>query len=980
MQRTKSILMPFGSANKVVPEGVVRLRCKSKHGIVHNAQFAVVDINCQPLLGLDACSKLNLIKRVDNLKTGCSKEEIIEEYSDVFKGMGKMPFLHKIEIKEGAIPVVNSPRRVPLSLSERLKTTLDGLEKDEIIDRVSKPTEWVNNLVIVEKKNGTLRLCLDPQSLNKVIKREHYLIPKAEDIIARLSGKTVFSVLDMCQGFWHIPITDESADLCTFSTPFGRYRFKRLPYGICSAPEIFQKLNNQVFGDIPGVEVYFDDLIIAGATNEEHDLALKKVFERARENTVKFNKSKFQFRIPEVKYVGCRISAQGIRADETNVNAIVEMPVPKDKKALLRLLGMTKYLAQYIPNLSKVTAPLRELTKQNIHWHWDHAQDKSLKELKDLLIKAPVLGIFDSKKPLTLQTDASKDGLGACISQDGHPIAYASRSLTRAEQNYAQIEKEFLAICFGLERFNHFTYGRLVSVQSDHKPLETICTREIAQVSARLQRMKLRLLKYQCTVRYVPGKHLYLADTLSRAYVTSPGDGKNEEDMQFIVHSVSKYLPMANERRAQFVALTREDDTLSCLRDLIMNGWPNEKHKVPDSARFYWPMRDLITIADDLIFYGDKLIVPVKLRSDMLKIIHEGHSGIERCKARARECLFWPGIGQEIENYVANCRICEKYSHKNVKEPLLPHPVPDREWEKIGADILQYGAKDYLVVIDYYSKWIELCQIADKTASTVITNLKSIFARFGVPDVLVSDNMPFSSYEFRQFCEKWNFKLTTTSPIYPQSNGMSEKSVSIVKNILRKAGEEGQDPYIGLLEYRTTPIKGLNFSPSQLLFSRRLKTKLPMCTKLLEPEICSRSNVKDKLIKRQEKQKQYFDRGSRQLPTLERDENILIHKGKYWEPGVVVSKCAAPRSYIVQDSNGQEYRRNRRFLKKSNNEPVINNPLPDIELYGNTQQAGDDVSVASNDEIVENDNVTPPVVTRSGRRIIKPAKFNDYVM
>lgn len=830
----------------------------------------------------------------------------------------------------------------------------------------------------MKKKNGTLRLCLDPQNLNKAIKREHYQIPKPEEIISRLNGKKVFSVLDMTKGFWNIPLTEKSSDLCTFSTPMGRYKFLRLPYGISSAPEVLQKVNNQVFGDIPGVEIYFDDIIVSGETTKDHDIALTQVLERAREFKVRFNKNKFQFRVSEVKYVGCRISGQGIKTDEDQVKAIVDLPTPTNKHDVMRLLGMAKHLGQYIPNLSKVTAPLRDLTKQDNLFEWSDIHEKSLSSLKEMLINAPVLGIFDSSKPLTVQTDASKDGLGACICQDGHPLAYASRSLTASERNYAQIEKEMLGIIFGLERFHHYTYGRLVNVQTDHAPLVSVSKKDVAKVSARLQRMKLRLLKYQIDVHYVPGKELFLADTLSRAFVTSSSDGSDEKEFKYVVHSISKHLPMTSDRREQFIKATSEDDTLVCLSSLFQNGWPSERFRVPEVARFYWHMRDTIYVADQLVFSGEKLIVPLQLRSDMLKLIHEGHSGMERCKARAREILYWPGMGDEIEAYVAKCKICEKFGRKQTKEPLIPHPVPNRAWENIASDILEFGGKDYLVVVDYYSKWIELCQIPDKTASTVIMRLKSMFARFGIPDKLISDNMPYASREFKQFCNEWNFESTTSSPLYPQSNGMSERAVGIVKNILRKTAEEGKDPLIGLLEYRSTPIKGIGLSPAQLLFNHRIKTKLPVADTLLQPEMCK--DVKNKLLDKQLLQKQYYDSSSKPLKPLVKDENIVILKGNVWEPGVVKDCCVTPRSYIVQDQRGKIYRRNRRFLKRSSNpinivtddssltnlEPSLVEPTKDLE-HTAVSRSLDPVPADENDIFV----------TRSGRAIHKPSRYLD---
>lgn len=237
-------------------------------------------------------------------------------------------------------------------------------------------------------------------------------------------------------------------------------------------------------------------------------------------------------------------------------------------------------------------------------------------------------------------------------------------------------------------------------------------------------------------------------------------------------------------------------------------------------------------------------------------------------------------MSDEIEKCVAKCSICSKFARKNTKEPLIPHQVPRRAWEKIGTDILQFGSQDYIVVVDYFSKWIELCKIPDKTAATIINVLKIIFARFGIPETVMSDNMPFASFEFKDFAREWYFDSVTSSPLYSQSNGMSERSVQIVKNILRKSSEEGKDPCIGLLEYRNTPIKGMDLSPAQMLFSRRLRTKLPVSNTLLEPEAHKSADVQCRLKERQVRQKSDYDTNSKPLTSLKPNESILLQKGK----------------------------------------------------------------------------------------------------
>ena len=272
---TDTVLVAYGDF-KLQPKGKISLECIVNNAKV-NVEFFVIDKSCTPILGLMACIKLKLIQRVDAVSI-TNKDDVLNQYHNVFEGIGKFPGSeYRIELKPNACPVIHPPRRVPQALQQRLKETLDRLESSEIITKVNKPTDWVQSLVIVEKPNGSLRLCLDPRDLNKVLKREHHLIPSAEDIISRLEGKKLFSVLDLKDGFWQVPLDSESSEICTFNTPFGRYKFNRMPFGIASAPEVFQKRNERLFGDIEGVEVYFDDIIVTGIDEVAHDKALLEV-------------------------------------------------------------------------------------------------------------------------------------------------------------------------------------------------------------------------------------------------------------------------------------------------------------------------------------------------------------------------------------------------------------------------------------------------------------------------------------------------------------------------------------------------------------------------------------------------------------------------------------------------------------------------------------------------------------------------------
>ncbi|GFV58799.1 retrovirus-related Pol polyprotein from transposon 17.6 [Trichonephila clavipes] len=273
--------------------------------------------------------ELKLIERIDATECSISKNELIKQYKDVFTGVGEFPNEpYHITLKDNAVPVIHPPRRVPLALQPKLKSTLDRLEKEGIVSKVNKPTDWVQSLDIVEKPNGNLRLCLDPRDLNKVTKKEHYRIPCTDDIISKLEGKKIFSVADLKDGFWHVPLDAISPEICTFNTPFGRYKFNKMPFGIVSAPEVFQKRNQKLFGYILMTSLLQDVMRI-------HMMQLCRVLEKAKLLNIKFNPDKLQYRVSEVKYVGQIISKSGIKPDPDQIKAIVEMPTPKSKTEII---------------------------------------------------------------------------------------------------------------------------------------------------------------------------------------------------------------------------------------------------------------------------------------------------------------------------------------------------------------------------------------------------------------------------------------------------------------------------------------------------------------------------------------------------------------------------------------------------------------------------------------------------------------------
>ena len=676
------------------------------------------------------------------------------------------------------------------------------------------------------------------------------------------------------------------------------------------------------------------------------------------------------------------------------------MPAPTDKKGVERLLGTVNYLGKFIPNLATVTEPFRVLLRKDIEFQWSHEQDKALQEIKSILTKdgGPFLRFFDVQKPVTISCDASPTGLGGVLLQDQRPVAYASRSLTDAESRYAQIEKDFLAVQFSLERFNQYTYGKRVTIESDHKPLEAIVKKALASAPPRLQRILLRMQKYDYMLEYKPGKELVLPDMLSRAPLPETANGSMEEEIALHVHLLTSNLPVSKPKLEEIKRATADDPSLKELKETIKSGWPETKSQTPANIQIYWNVRDELSEVEGILLKNDRIIVPPSMRKEMLQRIHQGHMGIEKSKRRARDVLYWPGMNSQISDMISRCTICLQHQRQNTKEPMIPSRIPSKPWEVVATDLFTWDKSEYLIIVDYHSRYFEVAKLPNTKSTTVITYTKSMFARHGIPSQVISDNGPqYASKDFSLFAEQWEFKHTTVSPRYPQANGLVEKEVQTVKNILTKAKQDRRDPYLGLLEYRNTPIDDVG-SPAQLLMSRRLRSIIPTTDAQLQPKVLDPHKVKEKLRLKQEKQKHYFDQHAKHLPTLEKGDRIRVQMGSHWKPGVVTEHAGTPRSYRIRTDEGREYRRNRRVLMESpESDPLATDISPHLESptvrtnRSSPSKETADQAVSFSEEPTTTsqeqeeihsleDEISEPHKTASGRVVKRPPRFKDYVM
>ena len=1007
LKKTKKILVMYNKT-KIKPLGQIKIRINNpKNGRRYRICFLVVpDGVSNPLLGWSAMKQMQLVTvNEQNVMLAEETQSIInhenvmladtevkpltigqleQEFPEVFKGLGKLQGQYNIEIDPDVTPVVHAPRKVPVALKSKLKTELKRLENEDIITQIKdEATPWVNSIVIVDKPNKT-RICLDPKDLNRAIKRRHYPMPTIDDILPELHDAKIFSVMDAKDGFCQVELTEESSKLTTFNTPYGRYRWKRMPFGLKSSPEEYQRRQDQVLEGLEGVRAVADDILIVGqgSTTEEaienHNENLRNLMKRCQEKNLKLNKDKARLAMTEVKFIGHLLTDQGLKPDKDKVEAVLQMPKPENVTGVRRIIGFVNYLARFLPRLSDLCEPLRKLILKETAWHWTEEHDQAMDAIKKAVTEHPILSYYKPDEELTLQTDASETGLGCALIQHGQPIAYASRALLDTETRYAQIEKELLAVVWGLERFHQYTYGRPVLVQSDHKPLEIITRKPLYKAPKRLQTLLLRLQKYETEVTYHPGKHMYLADTLSRAYLPQIDSTVVEDDHDTASVNMLQSLRVAEPRLDEIRIHTKKDESMQQLKEVILKGWPERKADVPNAAAPYFMIRDELSVEDDIICRGERVVIPPTLRKDMMTRIHSSHMGVESCLRRAREILHWPNMNAEVKDFIENCEACRTYETKQSKETLQSHDVPDRPWSKVGTDLFTCNGYDYLLTVDYYSDFFEVDFLEDTTSKTVIHKLKAHFSRHGIPDELISDNAKqYVSEEFERFSRKWMFKHTTSSPLYPQSNGKAEASVKIAKNLMRKAKASKSDAYLALLEYRNTPTKDMDTSPVQRLMNRQTQSVLPTRPKLLQPKL--NENVNKQRQHKQQKQAQYYNKSAKDLPELQQGDVVRVQPGKYiktWSKAVVQRKVA-PRSYEVITEAGVTLRRNRRHLKSSKEQyHQQDQEVSDDDMPEQPQPAQQEHHAAPQQQ---EQRPQAPARTRAGRSIRKPSYLRDYV-
>ncbi|XP_047984727.1 uncharacterized protein K02A2.6-like [Leguminivora glycinivorella] len=657
---TKS-LMAYGSHTPLNIKGSFETTMEA-NGRKENAIVYVIANGTQDLLGRETATRLGV------LKIGADVNKVDEGViSQSFPKLKDV--LVEIPIDENVQPVSQPYRRIPLPIQQKVESKIQELLDRDIIEEVNGPSRWVSPMVPIMKENGDLRLCVDMRRANAAILRENHPLPCMDKLLPEIGKAKYFSKLDIKDAFHQLELHPDCRHITTFITAKGLYRYKRLMFGICCAPEIFQKVLEKLLVKCDGVINFIDDILVFGEDEQQHDMRLEMVLKVIKENNIQLNEQKCIYKVKQVHFLGHELSKHGVKPLPKYMESITTFRLPITIEELQSFLGLVNYVNKWLPNLATRTEPLKELLrkklgkKSDIRPYWTSEQDKAFTELKDALSKIQTLGFYDIKDKTQVIADASPVGLGAILIQTDSNgpriIAYGNRTLTDCERKYSQTEKEALALVWSVEHFNIFLFGKKFDLITDHKPLEILFGSR-SKPCARIERWVLRLQSYDYNVIYKPGK-VNIADPLSRLckLIGAQSAGGDEHIHQI----VEEARPHAISMSAIIEASINDEE----IRGVKNGVYEKEWH---ETVKGYKIFENELCFYGDILLRGNRIVIPQKLRKGVLDAAHEGHPGIVAMKGRLRSKVWWPRIDKDVENLVKSCKSCTLVGLPNPPTPL----------------------------------------------------------------------------------------------------------------------------------------------------------------------------------------------------------------------------------------------------------------------------------------------------------------------
>lgn len=803
------------------------------------------------IVGLDLLKKLQCTIRPDTRTLICQGEEITLQDSDTSSGLGGLQALSKNQLDrlngflDQELPrfqTIKGPTS-KIQHSIKLKPDTQAIKQryyprnpvmqqiiNEEVCRMLKEgviepstSAWSSPVVLVKKSSGKHRFCIDFRKVNEVTIPDAYPLPFIQGILDKLRGARFLTTLDLRQGYWQVPLSPESKPITAFTVPgLGLFQFKVMPFGLHAAPATFQRLLDSIIGPElePNAFCYLDDIIIVSSTFDDHLEHLNMVFQRLVNAGLQLQPEKCVFCRTELKYLGHVVNRQGIQTDPEKIEALLQVEQPTSVKAVRRFLGMASWYRKFIPQFSRIAAPLTLLLQKHQKFLWGNEQTEAFNELKEALTSAPVLACPDFQVPFSLQTDASNTGLGAVLTQlqEGHErvIAYASRTLSAAEKNYSTVELECLCVVWAIRKLKGYLEGYHFTVISDQRSLRWL--HSVPNPSGRLMRWTLELQQYDFTIEYRKGALNRVADALSRAK-------EDQELKKVIINSVSAIVPEEKckwyQRMLQNVREEPENfDTYRIQEGKLFICAPDTNSALAEGFHPLW-----------------RLCVPTPQRNTVLQECHDqtGHLGIQKTIHRINQHYHWPGLYRDVVHYVRSCPTCQTYK-KSQEQPAgkMCWSRVEGPWEIVSTDLigpLTRSSKGnvYLVVFqDRFTKWTEVHPLRKATASTVIKAFQEkIVFRFGTPKTVVSDNgSQFVNKLFQAMTQEYGIKHQLTPPYTPQANPV-ERMNKVIGTMVAQLAEGNQKAWdVRLPEMmfaiNTARHESTGFSPSLLNYGREM--------------------------------------------------------------------------------------------------------------------------------------------------------------
>jgi transposase InsO family protein len=893
-----------------------------------NIRFYVADVN-QSILGMDAISGLRLtISFADvNPDSATSATALPSPDSTCVSSVSSEKHSAKIRLLPSAPDtIVQRVRRLPFALEEKVERELRQMVADDVIEAIES-SRYVSPIVVVPKKSGNIRLCVDFRKLNSYIVPDPFPVTCVDDLLAKVKKASMFSVIDLKAAFHQIPLHVDSRDYTAFVTHLGTYRFKKLPFGLANSPAIFNRIVSDVLRDIPNVLAYFDDVLVFGESQTDHDLALKRVEQALRDVNLDINTEKSIFSVSEVEFLGRHLSSKGIQPSVKALDALKQLPDPTSKKELHSFLGMMSYFRSFVVQFSDLAAPLYALLKDDVPFSIGESERDSISSLRNAVLHAPILGYFDNSPDCMtiLTTDASRTGLGGMLSQvkDGveRPIYFISRKLSQAETKYSVPELETLAVIWGVERLSQYLHGRSFTIRTDHSSLRQVLTGKMdgALLSARVTRWAIRLMGFNFTVEHISGAKNVVADCLSRMplNLSNSTDGFDESSSIMFVSTLPVSL-------GDIRCATASDEVLLTLSTYVQSEWPDKK-RVPESLRSYYSIRDSLSLQDGVVFRGERIVVPQCLQKKLIDLAHEFHFGLTKTKMRLRLSYWWPGMDSDVDAVIRLCHCC--------KIQVRDSPVQVTEWNltpwsHLAMDIAgpktdANGKSFYvLALIDMHSKYVCAKVLPHVKSEDVIDFLQSLFMTFGLCNKITTDNgSQFSSELFTTFLRCHGISHVKSSIYNPMANGSIERVNRNLKKILENAkidrvvfSELNGFLQRYLFSYNNTVHETISDCPSKLLFRYSPRTFLhPIQSSEVSEEI---KEKKEEIQRKIEKKAEYAN------------ETRRPRKDQIFKIGDWVQKPPGPIRRIVDQIGPYTFKLNDGYTVNSRRLRLIKRPPP----------------------------------------------------